>query len=138
MTPPRRARAGLASLPLLAVLVSGCGDGGKLDHGTVFGAGSRAISVSPGERFSLHWKLAVVPGNDWKVVAPQPDSSVVKSVGTDKIAPDGGTGDGGELYLVFEAGSKGSTKMTVADCFSCDPMLKKIYGSRKTYEVTVE
>lgn len=109
-----------------------------MDHGTVFAFGTATIRVKAGQTFSLHKKLAVVPGTDWQVVAPRPDAAVVTVVGTDRIRPDSGaSGDGGELYVVFHAGAKGSTQLVLENCLDCTPGLKQIYQAHDTYRIEV-
>ncbi|MDH6130278.1 hypothetical protein [Kitasatospora sp. GP82] len=137
MRRPVARAAALAAVPLL-LAAAGCSDTGRMDHGTVFADNRREITVKPGQTFSLHWKLSVVPGNDWKAVPPTADPSVVSFIGEDRIAGDQShSGDGGNLYLVFRAGTKGSTKLALDNCFTCTGALKDTYHSPRTYAVTV-
>jgi hypothetical protein len=133
-------RRPLGLLAVGALLLTGCQfeSGGK-DHGTVFPFGTATIQVKPGQTFSLHQKLAVVPGaDDWQVVDPRPDPAVVAVAGTDRIKPDGGNdGDGGEVYLVFKAVAKGSTEVVLEHCLGCTGAMRQTYHSRDTYRVVV-
>ena len=129
-------RALTAATGLLLVL-TGCQSQGTMDHGQVFAFGTTTIHLKAGQTFSLHKKLAVVPGNDWQVSDPRPDAKVVTVVGTDRIKADGASGDGGELYLIFKAVANGNTQVVLDNCLDCPPSLKQIYQSHDTYNVEV-
>ncbi|MFE0461419.1 hypothetical protein ACFW1A_19440 [Kitasatospora sp. NPDC058965] len=125
-------------LAAAAVLLTGCQGQGGDDHGRVFAFGSSEIRVSVGQTFSLHQKLAVTPGaQDWQVVDPRPDAAVLDVVRTDRTKPDGETGDGGQVYLVFKAVGKGSTEVVLEHCLDCTGAMRDTYHSRDTYHVVV-
>ncbi|WP_035849359.1 protease inhibitor I42 family protein [Kitasatospora azatica] len=133
-------RRSLGLFATAALLLTGCQvESGGMNHGQVFAFGTSTIDVKPGQTFSLHQKLAVVPGSDdWQVVDPRPDPAVLGVVGTDRIKPAGGqVGDGGEVYLVFKAAAKGTTEVVLENCLSCTGALKQTYHSHNTYRVVV-
>lgn len=136
MRPIARSTAVLA-VPLFLFAAAGC-SAGRLDHGKVFVNDRTDLTVKPGQTFSVRWTLNVTPGNDWKAVAPAADPAVVSFVGEDRISADQNQlGDGGELYLVFKAGKRGSTELALENCFDCTGALRETYHDHKTYRVTV-
>ncbi|MFI1523863.1 hypothetical protein [Kitasatospora cineracea] len=120
---------------VVAWLVIGAG---RTGHGKVFDRSSDELSVRAGQTFSLYWKLPVVPGTDWRPVAPDPDPAVVGFVGVDRYSDAGApSGDGGHLYLVFKARRPGTTTIVVANCSGCDERARKLFQHQETYRVTV-
>ncbi|GAA2085316.1 hypothetical protein GCM10009759_04970 [Kitasatospora saccharophila] len=144
---PARAAAGAAGAAkgriawaaVLVVLVAPLwGPRWQTNHGRVFVAEAREISVRPGQVFSLHWKLAVQPGMEHRPVDPPFDPAVLAFTGADRVRGNPAyMGDGGELYLVFRAEGRGATELTVDNCWSsCEGFIGN-YRERRTYLITV-
>ncbi|MFJ5232137.1 hypothetical protein ACIQBJ_19845 [Kitasatospora sp. NPDC088391] len=133
-----RGRRILLVLVLLPLLTAPVRQEGRLAHGRVFPKGVTEIEVRPGELFSLHWRLGVVPGTDHRPVRPLADPGVLAYVGADAVPGDPEyLGDGGELYLVFKSRGRGTTGLTVVNCAWCDGDTRSSYGERDTYRITV-
>lgn len=107
---------------VLLALVTGCGGAGGDDAPgpTSHPTEDTSITAKAGERFTL-----TVGGENgstrshWYLVAPKPDTSVVRSRGQEYKA-DPGTekmvGSGGSLTFTFEATGKGHTEIVLMHC----------------------
>ncbi|MCT4353423.1 protease inhibitor I42 family protein [Streptomyces sp. Je 1-79] len=121
-----RGGAAIAAAALLA-LATGCGSGtdepggGSQSRTTSHPVKDTSISAGPGERFSLTVDQNASTREYWYLVDPQPDSSVLVSLGKEYASDSGDTpvpGAGGRLTFTFEAKGKGTTRFTLLHCTS--------------------
>ncbi|MFB7945005.1 hypothetical protein ACFC6L_08795 [Kitasatospora phosalacinea] len=136
---PRATRGRAAWAAVLLVLVAPLwGEERRTNHGRVFPSDVREIAVRRGQVFSLHWKLAVQPGTEHRTVGPPPDPGVVVPTGTDRVRGNPHyLGNGGELYLVFRAVGRGTTELTVDNCWESCGDFDEEYREHRTYRIVV-
>jgi inhibitor of cysteine peptidase len=107
----RRSTAALLS----AALLTGCGLAGP----DTYGLDERQISTEIGDEFTLSVPLDVAMGEHWYVTAPEPDESVVRSVGEEEewggSGADEGGGNGTHSFR-FETVGEGTTKIRLIQC----------------------
>ncbi|MFJ6852298.1 protease inhibitor I42 family protein [Streptomyces sp. NPDC091271] len=119
--------AAIAAAALLA-LATGCGSGtgessggstGASDSPESYTAKDTDITAEPGERFTLNVDQNASTREDWYLVDPEPDSSVLVSRGRDQASDSGdkpAPGAGSRLTFTFEAKGKGTTRFTLLHC----------------------
>lgn len=121
----RPTRGPLRAAALAAVLAAGltaCGQDGPSgpDRGRVLGAEERSVSLAVGERFTIAVRDNSSVGDRWSVAAPQPDAAVAALVAEKLDLPaESKTSDGvgGTRFYTFEAKGRGTTAVTLLNCF---------------------
>ncbi|MFI2609452.1 protease inhibitor I42 family protein [Kitasatospora sp. NPDC018619] len=116
--------AGLAAGPT-ACGQDGAGGSGGSGRGRVLGAQERSVSLAVGERFTIAVRDNTSVGDRWSVAEPKPDASVATLVAEKLDLPEGSKtsdGAGGTRYYTFEARGRGTTAVTLLNCFRsyCD------------------
>ncbi|MFH8385467.1 protease inhibitor I42 family protein [Kitasatospora sp. NPDC018058] len=150
MTEPVKA---LARTPLRAVTLStllaaalvGCGSDGP-DRGRVLGLQERSVSLAVGGRFSIAVRDNASAGDYWSIVDPKSDTAVVAKVDEALDLPEESKtsdGVGGTRFYTFEAKGRGTTAVTLLNCYRGYCNLPTISDEnrklvvRNTYTVTV-
>nr|WP_260408015.1 protease inhibitor I42 family protein [Planomonospora venezuelensis] len=104
--------------------VAGCGAGSAVyDYGEVVEGGvgrSTEVEVAPGQRFSLAVEDNASVGDSWKL-GPLPDPKVASFISAEYESEGGEdtTGGGGVRYFVFNAKQRGTTAVTLSNCWRC-------------------
>ncbi|MGA5822426.1 hypothetical protein ACPC54_31740 [Kitasatospora sp. NPDC094028] len=142
-------RTSLRAVALLAALAAclAASASNQPDRGRILGPKERSVTLAPGDRFSIAVRDSASIGDDWSVVDPKPDTGVVAAVAQVTDFPPGHekyNGGGGTAFYVFEAKGRGTTTITLFNCFRglCDAP-ERIESDdwewlvRNTYTVTV-
>ncbi|MFF2542789.1 protease inhibitor I42 family protein [Kitasatospora sp. NPDC058063] len=152
---PVRAVALAADLGVLAaVLAAGltaCGQDATAtrsgpERGRVLGAQERSVDLAVGERFTVAVPDNTSAGDRWSVVDPRPDAAVAALADERLDLPEKSKtsdGVGGTRFYTFEAKGRGTTAVTLLNCFRSycnlpapsDENRKLVV--RNTYTVTV-
>ncbi|WP_078859613.1 protease inhibitor I42 family protein [Streptomyces rubellomurinus] len=135
-------RTPLRAVALIAVLAAclAASASNQPDRGRILGPDERSVTLTPGDRFSIAVEDNASIGDDWSIVDPRADTAVVAAVDQVTDYPPGYEkyiGGGGTAYYIFEAKGRGTTTITLHNCFRIcdDPEIgKDVYN---TYTVTV-
>ncbi|MFE7524378.1 protease inhibitor I42 family protein [Kitasatospora sp. NPDC057542] len=141
----RRPVRAVALAAVLAAGLTACGQDGP-DRGRVLGAEERSVSLAVGERFTIAVRDNTSAGDRWSVVDPKPDAAVAAAVDEKLELPEESKtsdGVGGTRFYTFEAKGRGTTAVTLLNCFRgycnlptpSDENRKPVV--RNTYTVTV-
>ncbi|MER7767086.1 protease inhibitor I42 family protein [Kitasatospora sp. NPDC096140] len=104
---------------VLAAALTACGSDGP-DRGRVLRADERAVSLAVGQRFSIAVRDNASAGDSWSIEAPRPDAAVAVEVDERVDLPEEARtadGAGGTRYYTFEAKGRGTTAVTLLDCY---------------------
>ncbi|GAA1502325.1 hypothetical protein GCM10009730_00670 [Streptomyces albidochromogenes] len=112
----RHRLAAALALPLSALALAGCG----LNGPQTYGPQERSIKVDAGDAFTLLLPASPSMGQDWYLVGPPPDPSVVERAGQSKETEAGGPdvegGGSGERSFDFKAVKPGTTEIKLIHC----------------------
>lgn len=136
---------------VLAAGLSACGQDTRAarngpERGRVLGAQERSVDLAVGERFTVAVPDNTSAGDRWSVVDPRPDAAVAALADERLDLPEKSKtsdGVGGTRFYTFEAKGRGTTAVTLLNCFRSycnlpapsDENRKLVV--RNTYTVTV-
>ncbi|GIH93614.1 protease inhibitor I42 family protein [Planobispora siamensis] len=117
-----RKAAALLTAALVVAGGTGCGAGSAVSHyGKIVegGVGRTAeVELTPGARFALAVEDNASIGDSWRM-GPLPDVKVASFISDEYEGPSEAAGSGGTRYFVFNAKRRGTTMVTLTNCWRC-------------------
>ncbi|WP_369183017.1 hypothetical protein [Streptomyces sp. Y1] len=115
-------RAPLRAVALIAVFAAclAASSSNQPDRGRILGPDERSVTLGPGDRFSIAVEDSASIGDNWSIVNPKADTAVVAAVAQVTDYPPGYekyNGGGGTAFYIFEAKGRGTTTITLFNCF---------------------